>query len=78
MTAGSREPGNGARGPVGRAGPLGLISASTLLQELYWLRVFAEIEWSHVASMVVSTAMLGIGAGSVCIVVAGDRIVWGS
>ncbi len=54
---------------VGAPAPLFLVSASILLLEIYWLRAFAEAEWGHVASMVVSTAMLGIGFGGTLILV---------
>jgi len=58
---------------VGTPAPLLLLSAALLLLEIYWLRAFAEAEWGHLASMVVSTAMLGFGAGAVAIQVAGER-----
>jgi hypothetical protein len=63
-----------ARG-VGAPLPLLLISAALLTLELYWLRAFAEAEWGHLASMVVSTAMVGFGAGATIIQVAGDHAV---
>jgi hypothetical protein len=56
-------------------GSLFFVSAATLTLELYWIRAFAESEWGHLASMVVSTAMLGFGAGGTLVVVAGDSIV---
>lgn len=63
---------------VGAAAPLLLLSAALLLLEIYWLRAFAEAEWGHLASMVVSTAMLGFGAGAVAIQVAGGGgVQWG-
>ncbi|MGH7859048.1 MAG: hypothetical protein ACREQY_17115, partial [Candidatus Binatia bacterium] len=51
------------------------VSAAILTLELYWVRAFAESEWGHLASMVVSTAMLGIGAGGTFVLLAGDRLV---
>lgn len=62
-----------SRSGVGAPAPLFLVSASILLLETYWLRALAEAEWGHVASMVVSTAMLGIGAGGALIFVLADR-----
>jgi len=67
------ESGPGAETRVGARAPLLLVSAALLLLEIYWLRAFAEAEWGHLASMVVSTAMLGFGAGAVAIQVAGER-----
>ena len=60
---------------VGAPLPLLLLSAALLVLELYWLRAFAEAEWGHLASMVVSTAMVGFGAGATLIQVAGERAV---
>jgi hypothetical protein len=60
---------------VGAPAPLFLVSTALLALELYWLRAFAEAEWAHLASMVVSTAMVGFGAGATLIQVAGERAV---
>ena len=56
------------------SGSLFAVSAALLLLELYWIRAFAESEWAHLASMVVSTALLGIGAGGVVVLVLGGTV----
>lgn len=51
------------------------VSAAILLLEIYWLRALSESEWGHLASMVVSTAMLGMGAGAAGVFVLGERLL---
>ncbi len=47
-----------------RAVGLGLLSAATLLLELGLTRILSVVHWYHFAFLVLSTAMLGFGAGA--------------
>ena len=68
MTADHREPGF----PILAA--VALLSASALAYEILLTRLFAIVQWHHFAFMVISIALLGIGASGTFLWVLGDRI----
>jgi len=53
---------------------LGLVSAAVLLLELTLTRVFSVSLWYHFAFMVVSIALLGVGASGSFVTIARDRL----
>ncbi len=68
MIAEPREPGF----PILAA--VALLSASALGYEILLTRLFAIVQWHHFAFMVISIALLGIGASGTFLLVLGDRI----
>ena len=68
MIAEHREPGF----PILAA--VALLSASALGYEILLTRLFAIVQWHHFAFMVISIALLGIGASGTFLLVLGDRI----
>jgi hypothetical protein len=65
-----------AKGPAVALYPsVALLSAASLGLEVVLMRLFSIIQWHHYASMVISLALLGIGAGGIFVRLVRDRLV---
>jgi len=55
---------------------IGLVSASTLLSEILWMRIFSAAIWYHFAFLVVSVALLGFGLSGILLRVWPNAWLW--